>query len=116
MPPDFEPACHLQPAAAAAVASACVLQATVPGLEASWALLHLKVLQQVDLPVHFAWWSRSRHHAAVVVDAASATPVFATSVAAAAAAVESVSAAVAVVEASTATAAVLTGSAESAAG
>ena len=115
MPPDFEPACHLQPAAAAAVvASACVLQATVPELEPSWALLHLNVLQQVDLPVHFAWWSRSRHHAAVVVDAASATPVFVTSVADAA--VESVAAAVAVVEASNATAAVLTGSAESAAG
>ena len=112
MPRDFEPACHLQ-AAAAAVASACVLQATVPGLVASWTLLHLKVLQQVDLPVHFAWWSRS-HHAAVVVDAASASPVFATSVAAAA--VESGSADVAVVEASNATAAVLTGSAEFAAG
>ena len=114
MPPDFEPACHLQPAAAAVVASACVLQATVPELEASWALLHLKVLEQVDLPVHFAWWSRSRHHAAVVVDAASATPVFATSVAGAA--VESDVAVVPVAEASNATAAVLTGSAESAAG
>ena len=105
MPPDFEPA---------AAAAACVLQATVPELVASWTLQHLTVLQQVDLPVHFAWWSLSRHHAAVVVDAASATPVFATSVAGAA--VESDVAVVPVVEASTATAAVLTGSAESAAG
>ena len=111
MPPDFEPAAT---AAAAVVASACVLQATVPELVASWTLLHLKVLLQVDLPVHFAWWSRSRHHAPVVVDAASATPVFATSVAGAA--VESDVAVVPVVEASNATAAVLTGSAESAAG
>ena len=119
VPPDFEPACRLQPAAAAAaavVASACVLQATVHELVASWALLHLRVLQQVGLPVHFAWWSRSLHPAAVVVVAAFATPVCATSFAVAVAGVESVAAAAAVVEASIDSAAVLTGSAESAAG
>ena len=55
VPPDFEPA--------AAAAAACVLQATVPELVASWTLQHLKVLEQVDLPVHFAWWSLSRHDA-----------------------------------------------------
>ena len=114
VPPDFEPACRLQPAAAAVVASACVLQATVHELVASWALLHLRVLQQVGLPVHFAWWSRSPHSAAVVVVAAFATPVCATSSAVAVA--ESVAAAAAVVEASIDSAAVLTGSAESAAG